>query len=447
MHIAIASAFGCGVGVWKRLADEGNDVLVWVGSDHGGPLVSHRHVGKGIVPRTDSWYALLAWAKEHRALVVFDSSGLGRFADMARAAGLHVVGGGSFMDRLEKDRRFGIAIAEKAGIAIPPYVEFSSLDETIAYAKSGELDREVYFKSDSYISGDATHKAESPEELVEYLTWLKTQARTGIRNILQDVIPGFALSTARWWNGRAWIGPYEYTFERKKFMAGEIGPSTGCSLNAVGFYDSESPAIAEALYWEAMGQDFLKHDAPPGLYDVNAVVNDGAAHFLEWTPRFGWDSEGTSLTQLYDDLGQALWHVATGQGMFSVKQSSIALSVRLSVPPYPSEEVQRDDKASCVGVPIRGATGDLWSEGFVAYNVMQDDEGLAVGAAEGIVGLAAAVGDSVDELSEEVLEFAKDALRVPGLQYRNDVAAALHEDAESADAQGFGDDLPSGLFE
>lgn len=441
MRIAVASAFGCGVGLWKRLADEGNEVMVYIGDSEGGPVVSHRKVGQGIVQRTDSWYGLLAWAKEKESMMLFDSSGLGNFADQARRAGVHVIGSGSFMDRLEKDRLFGQHIAERAGVKIPPYKEFGSLDETIAFARNG-LETGVYFKSDTYIDSDATHGADDSEELVEYLTWLKTKTRNKIKNILQEKIDGFALSTARWWNGRSWIGPYEWTYERKKFMPGDVGPSTGCSLNAVGFYEDENPLIAQALNWEETTSDFLKNEAPPGLYDINAIVNEGEAYFLEWTPRFGWDSEGTSFL-LYPNFSEHLWHVATGQGEFE-QSDEIGFSIRLSVPPYPWEHGERDEKGTCVGVPIRGETGDLWSEGFVAYEVMQDEHGLAVAAPEGLVGLSAAVGSSVESLAQETLDFAKD-LRIPGLQYRNDAGACILEDAERTIEEGF-DDIPDGLL-
>ena len=432
--------------------DEGHDVLVWCGDEKdGGPkmLTSHRKVGVGIVPRTDSWETLLEWAKEgaHYGLptvMFFDGSGLGKLADQARKAGVYTVGGGSFMDRLEKDRTFGQRIAEQAGCKLPGFMEFESIDATIAFAKT-KLDRPVYWKTDTYIDADATKGADDPAELVEYLTWIRTKTRPGIKNILQEKIDGPALSIARWWNGRAWIGPYQGDWERKKFMAGEIGPSTGCSLNAVWMYDSDRPQVAEAVCWEATTAAFLTAEAPPGIYDINALLSGGEAYFLEWTPRCGWDSEGASLTALFNNLGEWLWYVATGQGDGGGWTDEIALAIRLSVPPYPSEHIERDDKASAMGVPVRGDVGDLWSDGFVAYQLQWDEETeLTVACAEGIVGLACATGYSVEDLGDEIKDFAKKRLRVPGLQYRDDAAKCVAEDTEKAKKEGF-TDFPEGL--
>jgi phosphoribosylamine--glycine ligase len=452
VRIGIATAFACGVGVWKRLQDEGCEVRVWRGTEKDGSpalLTSHRYVGEGIVPLTDSWAELLAFCKEGAArneptLMLFDSSGLGKLADEARKAGVFVVGGGAFHDKLEQNRQYARELFTSLDIKVPPAMQFSSIDECLAFGRSGALDRPVYWKTSAYIDGDATHKCETPEELVEYLSWIRTRVNPNTKCTLEEKLEGFALSTARYWNGRAFIGPYEATLEQKAHMAGGVGPSTGCALNAVTFYDDDEPQIALALNWDALTIPFLKNDCAPGLFDLNAIVSDGEAHVLEFTPRFGWDSEPTAFAMI-DNLTEWLWRVATGQGTVEPRRGEIALAVRLTVGPAPFEHLGRDDKGTCVGVPVRGETGDLWSDGFVAYQVMENELGLAVASAEGLVGLSVAVGDTVSELAEEILEFAKTKLRVPGLQYRVDVGDAIIEDAEKCVAEGFGDDLPDGM--
>jgi phosphoribosylamine--glycine ligase len=410
-------------------------------------MTSHRYVAEGIVPLCDSYHDLVDWVKSspEPAMLLFDSSGMGKLADDARKSGIHVIGGGSFCDRLEKDRAFGRKIAQDNGIDSPPFVEFSSIEECIGFAKAGGVDRPVYWKTDAYIEGDATHKCEDAEDLVDYLTYMQSKARPGTKCILEEALDGFALSTARYWNGRAWVGPYEATLERKPFMPGNVGPSTGCSINAVTFYADDTPTIAQMLNWDGLSAPFLKYEAPPGLYDINAIVGEGEAHFLEWTPRFGYDSEPTS-NLLFDNYSEWLWQVATGQGNAEPSRDEIALSIRISVPPAPWEHGERDEKGSAVGVPIRGAVGDLWSEGFMAYQVMVDENGLAVAAPEGLVGLSTAVGDTVSELADDVIDFAKDELRIPGKSFwAVGVGEAIQEDAGKCADNGV-DDLHEGLF-
>jgi hypothetical protein len=239
------------------------------------------------------------------------------------------------------------------------------------------------------------------------------------------------------------VGPYIGIIEHKKFMSGDIGPSVGCSFNAVWFYPEVKPMTAISLNWDRLTELFLKHEAPPGLYDANAILCNGETHFLEWCARLGYDSEPASQL-LIKDLGKWLWWVATAQGEQPEIREEIALSIHLSVPPYPSE-IGRDQKGSPVGLRIDGEVGNLYSDGFIAYEVGVKDGVLTLAAPSGSVGLSAAIGDSLEELGEQTLDFAKKKLRVAGLMFRNDAAEMIRKDAETAREEGF-TDFPEGLY-
>jgi hypothetical protein len=454
VRIAVATSYAWCVGIWKRLLDEGNDVRVWRGQYKGGSpalLTSHRLVGKGIVPLCDSWGELLEWCKAgaragEPTIMLFDANKLGKLADEARAAGVHVLGGGTFMDRLEEDRALGRDLAAANGIASPESMPFASVDDCLAFAESGKLNHAVYWKTDTYLEGDATHKCDDAEELIEYLYMVKRRFGSHMPCALEEKLPGFALSTARWWNGKAWVGPYQADLERKSFLPDGVGPSTGCAINAVTFYEEDEPDIAYALKWPAFASHFIKHNAPPGLYDINAIVQDGKAFFLEWTPRFGYDSEPVGQL-LYPDYGRWLWYVATGQGddVAPPVRKTIALSIRMSVPPAPWEHGERDEKGSAVGTFVRGETGDLWGGPFIAYELQQGERTLEVAGPEGAVGLSAAVGGRVSSLAKDVIAFAKDEMNVPGLMFwPSGVRKAIWEDAAACEENGI-TDLPTGL--
>jgi phosphoribosylamine-glycine ligase len=449
VRIAIADRFGGCLSWAKRLHDEGHTVLWWIGSEKGGPCEHNKKVGTGIVPRTNGWINLLRWCKEgihagEPTMMLFASSWMGKYADEARQAGIYVVGGGAVCDRMERERDYGKKIAEEAGMILPPYESFPNLNATLAYAKGGNVVKPVYFKSDSYITDDVTQKCEDAEQLVEYLESFKDQdLGSHYKNTLEECVDGVAVSTERWWNGRAFVGPYFGTIEHKKLMNDEIGPSTGCAFNAVWAYQDD-PQIAEALNWDAIATVFSKHEVPAGLFDANAILCDGEAYFLEWCARLGYDSEPTGQL-LYKDLGAWLWYVATGQGDGGGFREGLAVSVHLSVPPYPCDALDREQKESPVGVHVSGNLGNLWSGPFIGYCVLAEDDQLMVGGPDGSLGLSAAVGDSLEDLAEEILDFAKNEIRVPGLQYRTDVAKCISEDAEDAREQGF-EDLPKELY-
>lgn len=441
MRVAVASAFGCGLPWWRRLHDEGHDVRVWIEPR------SHKTVGDGLIRKAGTYEEALSWAKEgslggEPTLILFDSSGLGHRADEARKWGLHVVGGGAFCDRLEKDRAFGQRIAQGAGARVPPYQEFGSIADCLTHVK-GIGDTATFFKTDRYIDSDATHGADSGEAMAEYLAGLIRTSGGHGKCILQEKIDGVPLSTARWWNGSVFVGPYEATYENKKLMNDNVGPATGCSFNAVWFYAEEQPQIAALLGWESLETAFRKHSAPPGLYDINAIVDDeGEAWYLEWTPRLGYDSEMTSQ-RLIPDLGAHLYAVATGREPAPL-YDDLAYAVRLAIPPYPWEYGEKNEKGTADGRPIYGADG-LWDKHFIGYAVRDEEQGELVAAGpEGLIGLSLANGDALGALHEEAIDYAK-SLRVPGLMYRTDGARDTAEAAEKL--LGAGIEIHEGLLQ
>jgi phosphoribosylamine---glycine ligase len=434
MRIGIASAFACAAGMWMRLAAEGADVRVWVEDKQ------QKRVGDGLIPKAGSWPEVLQWCKDGTragipTLLFFDSSGLGEKADEARRAGVLVVGGGAFCDRLEKDRLFGQRIAQEAGCALPPYQEFSSFAECRQWAR-GHGDVPVYWKSDRFLESDATHSAKNGAALTEYLDSVIRRFGAHGKCVVQQKIDGVAFSTARWWNGRAFVGPYEGTIERKKAHNDDKGPATGCAFNALWFYDDE-PEIAVSLGFPNLAPAFLKNQAPPGIYDINAVADaDGNAYFLEFTPRCGYDSEPTSMN-LTQSFSGWLYAIATGTHLPQWSED-LACSLRLGIPPYPWEHAEKDMKRTALGVEIRGLD-DLHPNAFIPYELANDPEaGLICAAPEGIVGIAYAQGEPLAVLCEQCEETA-DAIyeRTPGLIYRTDAADALGDDAEKLTQSGF----------
>lgn len=461
MRYYVVSSFAYGLGFWTRLRDEGHQVVVHL-RQKDGPYLTHRYVGKDIkgIEKVESWAKLKSeiadFAKGGNVTVVFESSGLGEFADEIRKMGVPVLGGGKFCDRLENEREFGFQIAARNGCDVPEYQVFHSLSETISHVfrhglvVNGKKQKKVFFKTNAYIDGDTTHSADSPEDLIRYIRHVRERVPDKRVNILQGFIDGVAVSTARWWNGVDWVGPYEGTIERKKFMSDEIGPATGCAVNAVWFYPEAEPKIAKALNWSGLTPTFRTYKAPPGLYDINAIVANGKAWFLEWTPRFGWDSEGTSLCLLYQNLSDWLEYVATGKlGPGLGLSNQIGYAMRLTVPPYPWEHGSREHKESAMnigiwGPPTRNLSGQ---KGFIGYELMGSKfaQEWSVAAPEGIVGLACASAPKLSTAHEKALEACKQVKTSSSLMYRTDGLDAIQEDAIRAREEGFS--LHPGLYQ
>lgn len=428
MRFAIFSNEGTGLSWWKRLQDEGNEVLVFIAGK------GQKRVGEGIVPTTNNYAEWVVWGRG--GVYFFDCSGQGDKAEALRRAGQRVVGGGKFCDRLEGERDWSSSLVKSIGMHLPKTYEFSTLSATRSFVRQH---KEVFvFKSNRYLEASATYMAKDPEDMDKYLEYLQGRFGDRISNILQEKLPGFALSTARWWNGFEFTGPYEGTIEHKKFLAKDIGPATGCSFNMVWFYQNE-PEVAKSLNFEKLTAIFQAHKAPPGLYDINALLceKDGEAYFLEFTPRLGFDSEPTSQKGV-KDLGKLLSSVASGGNIDELfDPSRVYCSVRLSVPPYPWEYVDDlPEKKSCLDTPVRGTDG-LWSKHFIGYGLRADPKlGLVVADRIGLVGLSSGTGATPHEAFESAYAFI-DNLRIPNLQYRPDAEACTEEDLKTIIKLGY----------
>jgi phosphoribosylamine-glycine ligase len=399
---------------------------------------THREVGRGLVDKAESLPQLLAWGGQDRNTVyVFDLTHEGKTAEMLRQRGCLVVGGGVLPDRLECDRMFGEKLAEACGLNVPETKHFSTITETINYIK--EHPQDWYFKLDADISISSTAHGE-PDKIIPRLHALRKRYKDQLSNILQECKEGIDVSTAAWWTGMDWIGPFEGTVEKKKLMDGEIGPSTGCSGNVVWFY-KDYPKIARELCFDAIGEAFRRLKAPPGIYDVNSIISreDKLPYFLEWTPRFGYDADSLAQRGLTSELGEFYYNIATGRATsFPVDVDSAQMSVRVCVPPYPWEQVhelpseKRDKASGAIGVRVEKIDHEDLSQlyagkgnQFLAYGLGVEGGNLIVTEPSGIVGIVCADGDDCVRMNEDILDFIEDEIDIADLMHRTDMGEAL----------------------
>lgn len=442
MRFAYYSVAGESLAWQRRLLDEGNEVLVYIDREIG---KYSAHVGDGIVPKTQNLVEWTNFAYSPGTISFFDFTGRGQLADQLRKGGRLVVGGGSFCDRLEDDRPFGEAFAEKHGIQAPPSYRFSTITQAISFLRKDPKqkvgDGGWAWKPNKPLGCDATWVDKSTEGMIGWLL-LCALPQFGDNNtcLLQERIPGVALSTARWWNGRTWVGPYEATLEEKKLMDGDVGPSTGCSLNLIWYYVG-TPQIARELKFDELAESFRKNNAPPGLYDINAIVNRQGAWFLEWTPRLGYDSELTGQRGI-TNLGGFLHALAIGSDVdafFDANQ--IYAGVRVSIPPYPTEDKDLKEtlrSKAARGTPVLDGLDGLWEHRFVASGLAKNDQGFTVEAESGYAGVVVASGSSLKSCCDDIYAYLKDTLSIPNLQYRIDAEKIIQHDLDEMAALGWG---------
>lgn len=365
------------------------------------------------------------WEKwvDKETTFVFDSNGGGPLADRLRAQGYNVFGGGKFADTLELDRDAGFEFMRQVGIKVPTTKGFYDWESGKQFAKAHKTERWVFKPSGALADNDAigSYVSSDPEDLCAMMDYWDSVHRGPIEYVLQQFLEGVAISTEGWFNGEEWMTPFNHTVERKQVMNGNLGPSGGCSGNSVwGHFNNSNHIIDEGI--RLMGPVLREFDYR-GPIDLNTVVNDEGVFALEFTPRFGYDAL-PALTQLYQgDLGELMASLARGDKPKEMAlKRGFASALRVSVPPYPSEEFKHVG-----GIPIRGWEKEHRPNLFF-YEVMLDDQNRFVTApAYGAVAAITGHGNTIEESFETPRYLAKLA-KIPEKQYRTDIVETLDND-------------------
>lgn len=345
-------------------------------------------------------------------LVIFDMVGAGETAEVLKKKNYTVFGGGHLNDLLELDRGYGEEFMQKYGIQTPPTIEFSTFEEAEAHIRShpGVL---YVFKPNGNLETDLTIVPQSWEGLVRSLPYIKSRVPEDITFELQEFVEGIEMSTEAWFNGTQFLKPINSTMEEKKFMVGNIGPNTGCMGNVVWAWDRE---ISEFLYeylFKAL-EEPLREAGYIGPLDINGIWNEDGIHGLEWTARFGYDAIQAYSLLFTEEIGEFMKNIETKDSM-PVKVGEYALSIRVSIPPFPSE-----GKVHEVPVVIPEEISKKYKQNIFLSDVQVTADGLSCAGMDGYVFSVATTGKHLPQLLATALYIIEE-IDVQGKQYRNDI--------------------------
>lgn len=315
-----------------------------------------------------------------------------------------VIGASAITEDLELDRHKGIELAEKMGFAIPEMQTFKKLKDGAKFLQ-GRKDLWV-FKPQNNQDIDLTYVEKFAGELLTKIIEEYTQRVGDIEFILQKKIDGTEVSSEVWIAG----GPVHYnqTIENKRLMDADLGPAIGSQSNTVWLKKDDNGVIVGPLTKMA---NYLTANGYIGPCDANCIVKGGVPYFLEWTPRLGWDALYCLLTLIKGKITD--FFVNDFKSDF---HEGFAAGERLSIPPYPYgfSELRR---MYARDVSIIGKLRDyprFWAED------VYDDGGLKCAGADGILGVVAARGKTVEEAWGRVYNAIKKVKVCSYPQYRTD---------------------------
>lgn len=435
MRIALSSYSGAGAWFILKLLSEGHSVDYFL-SD-----AKYKGVLEGIVPppkildldhrRSPDNYQAGLPDYEKYDLSIFDVTGRSRQSDYSWRC-CPTIGDGSPHCFMEDDRVGGIKMMEDAGIKVPPYESFESIADGKAYVK--KTGRRYVFKPSKPPSGqdqktESTYVAKDAEDLLEYFEKLGELSK-GASFILQEFVKGTECSVEGWFNGDDFYC-LNATLEEKKFMNKNVGPNTGCAGNVVFTINPHARIYKEGL---CKIKEQLRQWGFRGMIDLNTIVTEDSVYGLEWTPRFGYDASCTFAAMYAGDFGELLADVVKGQVPEQSWKAEYGASIRISIPPYPTEMMNPRHR----GIPVKGI--NINDEECVLktfmYDVACEKNKLVVSGLDGFICSPIETGGSVTDAFDKLEDRIK-CIQIPDMQYRTDIKETTTKRYVELDRMGY----------
>ena len=418
--IVLCSKEGYGAWFLLRLAQEGHAVSYYLKDQ------SKQYVLGGLVPEPQD--LVPDFAKFD--LAIFDVTGMPRLAEQAVKL-CPTIGDGNFQSELEDNRLLGIEVMEECGINVPAYEYFTDIVAAKRFVR--RTNKRYIFKPSTPKGGReqataTTYVSQGAEDMYLYLDKLG-HLSGGVEFLLQEFVEGTELSTEAYFNGDEFYA-INGTLEEKKLMNDGVGPATGCAGNLVWVYDQMNPPW---VFREGLGKmkDFLRAYRFRGMIDLNSIVTESKLYGLEWTPRFGYDSTCTLFALITSNLGDFLGAVASGAKPEVEWSSKFAASVRLSIPPYPSEIKGKHPE----DVPIKGIEEEDVADCYL-YDAFCADGKLVTAGVSGLVAVPIACGETISH-AFSLVDAKIEKIIIPDMQYRTDIEKCVLRRYKILESQGW----------
>jgi phosphoribosylamine-glycine ligase len=413
-NIIIISQDYSGIGFAKLAQDQGDKVVLATAmqKDEEKPK-EFNLVGNGIVPKIELKTVLKNPPKD--AYYIFDQNFLPEVSDALRKRGFRVNGASSFQVKSEHNRDFGVEIAKKVGLAIPPTQEFKTLKDGLAFLEQNPDKAYVYKPNNSAKSyttfvSSAEKDTSANEELKSYLASLQ-EPKEGY--ILQERIKGVETNfEVYFYEGKPFFAFCD--LENKRKLAGEFGENIGCAFDYVFTVPLESKGIQKTI---GKFFPFFEKMKYTGTYDVNVIISERDNYYLESCGgRFGYNSHPNLLMALAKDSFSDIY-TSFMDGKIDNFYEHFKYGFGASVSLYIDHPR--------AGLPIY-VPGDMENK-FYHFDTYKKDGYFAAGY-DNYVGIAVGHAYTMEEAAEEALDVAT-KVKFPDKGFRNDMASKTYPNA------------------
>lgn len=388
-----------------RVMKEGCESFSWYSAEL---LKGKGKAGKNIIPLVDDFFDVINDFKNRKneLIILIDDNAKGDLCDYLKSEGWSVIGSSHLADKAEHDRAFGTKLAQKIGLEIPPtytFTDFPSGERFLMGFQKKYPEANFVFKADGVdLAGSSkTYVAKSYEDLLWFMNWVDKDRETHNYTVdkfeLQLQIKGLEADFSCWWNGEQFVNNINLDFEEKRFEGG-LGAAEGCLGQVISF----EPAAKSKFFREYFGNLSPILAKAEGLNEwaANTIISEknNKPYFLEWTPRFGWDSTMGELAILQDGgrkisdfFNTIVQHKQFPLGFFPKNKYSCAIRLY-------SESTGKKGEDVC-GKPLN--IDPSVEDNFWFYSVKKNDDGHYE-LTDNPFAVAVAVADTVEESISKV---------------------------------------------
>jgi phosphoribosylamine--glycine ligase len=424
LRFLLIDPWGDALDVSWRAAAAGNEVRHFIRDT---PKTAH--IGKGAVNVIRDFKPSLDWAD---IILMCDNVLYLRDLDAFRAFKPHalIVGPSAEIASWELDRAKGFEICKKAGIATPPYKEFSDYDTAISYVKK----RDCRLVSKPFGDADKalTYCAGGPDPVRDLIfmleKWKKQQKLKGAF-ILQDFIDGIEIAADGWCGPHGFDLGWSESFEFKKMMSGNFGPNTG-EMGTVIRFTRRSKLARQVL--EPL-TPALNREGYCGYISVNTIIDkNGQPWFLEFTVRPGYPTINIeAAVHADDDPATRLYELASGVDSRSVQLDKIAVGFVIAFGSFPHSRALMKEVD---GIPMFGLTDRLLPHFHPCQMQMKDGEWQTAGDYVCVVTAAASTVSSARDIAYKRVK----QIHIPGgITVRDDIGQRLSKQLPVLQSHGY----------
>ncbi len=331
MNVLVIDADAIGLDFCVRSADAGHAVR-WFRK------TKSPRDGEGFkqVEVVDDWRPHMGWAKDGLIFATGNQKYLHELDRFRKDFGYKVFGPTVASARLEIEREAGMKAMQAAGVDIPAYETFDSLDEAEKFARKS--DRAWVFKPLG--SEEDTSLTYVPSDPADLVGWIQRKRASGLvlkgKCILQEKIDLLCeLGVSGWMGSEGFLeDKWQVCIEHKKLMAGEHGPATG-EMGTIAQY-VENDRLADEML--APMEPIVRALGHTGDFAVGAIIDKkGKPWFCEFTARAGCPIIFMQTASHRGDPAKWMRDSLDGKDTLRVSYD-VSIGVVVAHPPFPYNE-------------------------------------------------------------------------------------------------------------